>query len=97
MKLNLPRRAKKRVITRERQPLAAPEAVNQTWALDFMHDTLYDGRKFRLLNVIDEGNREALGHRYPRYAWQPLYHCASRAHRLLCEHGKVLLCLYQCE
>jgi putative transposase len=30
------------------------------WALDFMHDTLYDGRKFRLLNVIDEGNREAL-------------------------------------
>ena len=60
MKLNLPRRTKKRVITRERQPLVAPEAVNQTWALDFMHDTLYDGRKFRLLNVIDEGNREAL-------------------------------------
>jgi putative transposase len=29
-------------------------------ALDFMHDTLYDARKFRLLNVIDEGNREAL-------------------------------------
>jgi putative transposase len=25
-----------------------------------MHDTLDDGRKFRLLNVIDEGNREAL-------------------------------------
>ncbi len=25
-----------------------------------MHDTLYHGRKFRLLNVIDEGNREAL-------------------------------------
>jgi putative transposase len=25
-----------------------------------MHNTLYDGRKFRLLNVIDEGNREAL-------------------------------------
>ena len=60
MKLNLPRRTKKRVITRERQPLVAPKAVNQTWALDFMHDTLYDGRKFRLLNVIDEGNREAL-------------------------------------
>ena len=60
MKLNLPRRTKKRVITRERQPLVAPETVNQVWALDFMHDTLYDGRKFRLLNVIDEGNREAL-------------------------------------
>jgi putative transposase len=60
MKLNLPRRTKKRVITRERQPLVAPDSVNQMWALDFMHDTLYDGRKFRLLNVIDEGNREAL-------------------------------------
>ncbi len=60
MKLNLPRRTKKRVMTRERQPLVAPETVNQMWALDFMHDTLYDGRKFRLLNVIDEGNREAL-------------------------------------
>ena len=60
MKLNLPRRTKKRVITRERQPLVAPATVNQIWALDFMHDTLYDGRKFRLLNVIDEGNREAL-------------------------------------
>jgi putative transposase len=61
MKLNLPRWTKKRVSTRVRQPLVAPDAVNQMWALDFMHDTLYDGRKFRLLNVIDEGNREALG------------------------------------
>ena len=60
MKLNLPRRTKKRVITRERQPLVALETVNQVWALDFMHDTLYDGRKFRLLNVIHEGNRKAL-------------------------------------
>ena len=60
MKLNLPRRAKKRVFTRERMPLLVPTAINQMWALDFMHDTLYDGRKFRLLNVIDEANREAL-------------------------------------
>lgn len=40
--------------------MRAPEAVNRVWALDFMHDTLYDGRKFRLLDVIDKGNREAL-------------------------------------
>jgi putative transposase len=60
MKLNLPRRTKKRVITRECPPLVAPDSVNQMWALGFMHDTLHDGRKFRLLNVIDEGNREAL-------------------------------------
>lgn len=34
--------------------------LNDTWAMDFMHDTLYDGRAFRTLNVLDEGNREAL-------------------------------------
>ena len=28
--------------------------------MDFMRDTMYDGRPFRTLNVIDEGNREAL-------------------------------------
>jgi putative transposase len=59
MKLNLPRRTKNRVITRERQPQVAPAAVNQIWVLDFMDDTLNDGRKFRLHNVIDEGNRQA--------------------------------------
>lgn len=28
--------------------------------MDFMHDALYGGRKFRTFNVIDEANREAL-------------------------------------
>lgn len=59
--LNLPKRTKKRVLTRERVPLQASSFVNEGWALDFVHDVLYDGRKFRTLNVIDEANREALG------------------------------------
>lgn len=60
LRLNLPRRAKRRVPTRLRQPLVAPQALNQVWALDFMTDALYAGRKFRTFNVLDEGNREAL-------------------------------------
>ena len=32
-------------------------------ALDFMQDTLYGGRRFRTLNVLDEGNREGPSHR----------------------------------
>ena len=60
MRLNMKRRTKKRVITRERQTLGGSTQLNQVWALDFMRDTLYDGRPFRTLNVIDEGNREAL-------------------------------------
>src|SRR6266536_6135240 len=35
--------------------------MNVVWALDFMRDTLYGGRVFRTLNVIDEANRGALG------------------------------------
>lgn len=33
---------------------------NQRWAMDFMHDTLYDGRKLRVLTVIDAFTRECL-------------------------------------
>jgi putative transposase len=61
MKLNLPRRTKRRLPTRLRQPLVAPAGLNQIWALDFMADTLYGGRVYRTLNLIDEGNRQVLG------------------------------------
>jgi len=61
MNLNLPRRTKRRMPTRIRQPLAATAGLNQTWALDFMADALYGGRAFRTLNLTDEGNRRVLG------------------------------------
>jgi putative transposase len=57
LRLNLPRRTKRRV---PRQPLTAPPVLNQTWALDFMSDTLYEGRRFRILIIMDRGNREGL-------------------------------------
>lgn len=60
MHLNLPRRTKKRLPTRVRQPLTVAAAVNAVWAVDFMSDCLYDGRRFRTFNVLDEGVREAL-------------------------------------
>jgi hypothetical protein len=59
--LNLPRRTKRRLPSRLRQPLIAPLRLNEIWALDFMADALYSGRPFRTLNIIDEGNRETLG------------------------------------
>jgi len=61
MKLNLHRRTKRRLPTRIRQPLAAPAGLNQIWTLDFMADSLYSGRAYRTLNLIDEGNRHVLG------------------------------------
>jgi putative transposase len=60
LRLNLPRRTRRRVPQRLRQPLTAPPVLNQTWALDFMSDTLYEGRRFRILTIMDEGNREGL-------------------------------------
>ena len=38
-----------------------PEAINECWSMDFMHDQLEDGRSYRLFNVIDDYNREGLG------------------------------------
>lgn len=58
--LNHKRRTKKRIPSRHRQPLETPAVPNEVWALDFMHDSLYVGRRFRTLNVLDEGVREAL-------------------------------------
>ena len=58
--LNLPRRTKKRLPQRFAQPLTVAAAVNAVWALDFMSDSLWNGRRFRVLNVLDEGVREAL-------------------------------------
>ena len=60
MSLNLPRRAKRRLPARVIQSLDVPAAAGRMWSMDFMHDTLYCGKRFRTLNIIDEGVREAL-------------------------------------
>ena len=60
LRLNLPRRTKKRLPTRLRQPLTVIPQPNAVWAVDFMSDTLYGGRRFRTLNILDEGVREGL-------------------------------------
>lgn len=51
---------KKRLKRDKPEPLAMPESGNECWSMDFMHDQLSDGRSVRLLNVIDDFNREAL-------------------------------------
>lgn len=58
--MNKRRRVKKRINDRVKVPLVVPQCANDTWSMDFMHDVLMNGRKFRTLNIIDDFNREAL-------------------------------------
>lgn len=54
MKLNIRRRAKKRLPPRAKREFFQPSEPNQVWSIDFMHDSLWNGRNFRLLNIIDD-------------------------------------------
>jgi putative transposase len=61
LEMNMRIKPKKRIVRERPEPLAQPERANQVWSMDFMHDQLEDGRTFRLLNVLDDFNREGLG------------------------------------
>lgn len=61
LELNLRIKPKKRLIREKPAVLAVPSTVNETWSMDFMHDQLADGRSYRLLNILDDCNREGLG------------------------------------
>jgi putative transposase len=60
MKLNKRRKHKRRLPARFPEPLAVPQGANRCWSADFMSDALWDGRRFRTFNVVDDFNREAL-------------------------------------
>ena len=51
------RRARAQV---ERVPLAPPTQAGERYSMDFMRDTLSDGRVFRTLNIVDDYTRECL-------------------------------------
>jgi putative transposase len=60
LKLNMKRKGKRRLPARILHPLEAVNRINASWSMDFMSDALLSGRKFRVLNLLDDFNREAL-------------------------------------
>lgn len=59
-RLQVRRRGGRKRALGTRTPIALPDAVNQRWSLDFVSDTLSDGRRFRMLCVVDDFSRECL-------------------------------------
>ena len=60
LELNLRIRPRKRIKRDKPDALAVPADINQVWSMDFMSDSLSDGRSLRTFNVIDDFNREGL-------------------------------------
>jgi putative transposase len=50
---------KRRVKAKLRQDRSAATKPNQVWAMDFVHDQLFDGRKIRILTIVDTFSRYA--------------------------------------
>ena len=72
------RRGRKRA-TGTRAPLLTVAAPNARWSVDFVHDQLADGRRLRILNVVDDVTKECLaavvdtsisGRRASRGSWR---------------------------
>ena len=66
LRLRTPRR---RVACRRRVDRPNVTCINDCWAMDFMYDELFDGRRIRLLTIVDHFTRECLaivvGERFP--------------------------------
>jgi putative transposase len=58
--LQVRRRRRTRITHGERMPLPRPSGRGERWSMDFMRDTLADGRAFRTLNIVDDFSRECL-------------------------------------
>ena len=55
------RTKRRKKLIRPRIPMSVPMAANERWSLDFVSDQLASGRRFRILNVVDDHTRECIG------------------------------------
>ena len=78
-----PRRKRSSRYRGDRLEISAP---NQTWAMDFMSDTLFDNRAYRILTVVDCHSRESLAIE-PGRSFRA-FHVVEALDRIVRERGK---------
>ncbi|NRP10108.1 IS2 transposase TnpB [Marinobacterium sp. xm-a-127] len=89
------RTKKRKKLTRPRQPLEVPTEVNQRWSMDFVADQLAGGRRFRVLNVVDDYSREMVGQlvsisisgRQVARFLSELIESRSKPKKIICDNG----------
>jgi transposase InsO family protein len=59
--LSVRRRRARRKAVGTRAPILVEARANVRWSLDFVHDQFANGRRFRILNVVDDVTKECLG------------------------------------
>jgi putative transposase len=59
-RLQVRRRGSRKRALGTRTPMAIPQGANQRWSLDFLSDAFTDGRRFRILAIVDDFTRECL-------------------------------------
>ena len=59
-KLQVRKRGGRKRALGTRRPMILPSGINERWSLDFVSDAFTDGRRFRVLAVIDDYSRECL-------------------------------------
>ena len=89
------RTKKRKKLVRPRIPMALPTTVNERWSMDFVHDQLSNGRRFRVLNIVDDYSREAIaqvvdfsisGHRVRRTLDQVI-EARGKPTAVVCDNG----------
>ena len=82
-------------LQRPRQPMEVPLGVNQRWSMDFVSDQLSNGRRFRVLNIVDDFSREMIGQlvsvsisgrQVARFLDQ-LSQARGRPNKIVCDNG----------
>lgn len=59
--LTVRKRRRRQGVAVEREPLELPSAPNTVWSMDFVMDALSDGRRLKVLTIVDDYSKEPVG------------------------------------